>query len=140
MPKTGKVAHQSLVLQKIRIRRHYPSFSVSVRCDRLLCVGSVCPAVQGCSYRFQILYQYGSAPQVRILNPRIEPSPDIHMYKDGTLCLYDWREQPWKTTYHIHETLLPWIAEWLLFYEAYQLTGKWLGPEAEHSDAKRPQR
>lgn len=140
MARGGRIAHQSLVLQKFRIRRQFPSLSVRVRGDRLLCVGSVCPVESGCRYRFELTYRYGSAPEVRILRPHIEPSPDIHMYKDGTLCLYYWHEQPWKTSHQLHDTLLPWIAEWVLFYEGYQLTGRWLGPEAEHGTAKMPQR
>jgi len=33
---------------------------------------------------------------------------------------------------NIHEKIIPWIAEWLVFYELYRICGKWLGPEAPH--------
>jgi hypothetical protein len=140
VPKTRTAAPGSLVAEGVRIRRHFPSFNVEVRGDRLLCVGSVSPTASGSRYRVRIEYRRGDVPSVRILRPHIEPSPKIHMYRDGTLCLYDWREQPWDTACSLHATLMPWIAEWLLLYEAFELTGRWLGPEAEHGDTKVPQR
>jgi hypothetical protein len=54
------------------------------------------------------------------------------MYKEGNLCLYDWREMPWRTEMKIHETIIPWTAEWLVFYEIWKLTGSWLGAESSH--------
>ncbi|HWX23034.1 MAG TPA: hypothetical protein VN578_24290 [Candidatus Binatia bacterium] len=55
------------------------------------------------------------------------------MYSDCKLCLYDWRDQPWQDKWHLHETVIPWAAEWLVFYELLLLTGKWHGPSALHS-------
>ena len=55
------------------------------------------------------------------------------MYRDDTLCLYDWREQQWQNSWHLHETIVPWAAEWLLYYGLWLLTGKWLGRFAIHS-------
>jgi hypothetical protein len=62
------------------------------------------------------------------------------MYSSGDLCLYDFREQPWMATDNLHEKIIPWVAEWLVYYELFLLTGKWLGPEAPHGgDIKSPQ-
>lgn len=78
---------------------------------------------------------------MRIKEPEIAPSASIHMYGDGTLCLYKPKDDPWKPSDNIHEKIIPWTAEWLVFYELYLMCGKWLGPEAEHGTAeKRPQR
>ena len=59
------------------------------------------------------------------------------MYRDGTLCLYDFRVQPWSSWDNIHEKIIPWTAEWLVFYELYLMCGKWLGPEAPHGDGEK---
>ena len=32
----------------------------------------------------------------------------------------------------IHETIIPWTAEWLVFYELWQLTGEWYGAASPH--------
>ena len=73
---------------------------------------------------------------MRVLEPKIETDLKAHMYRSGNLCLYDWREQPWQNAWHIHETIIPWTAEWLLFYEIFLLTGKWLGKAATHPTEK----
>jgi len=98
----------------------------------LRCEGVIVPS-DGCdTYRIRILYPQFGVPTVRIREPEIAPSREIHMYRDGSLCLYKPAEQPWKITDLIHEKIIPWTAEWLVFYELYLLCGKWLGPEAEH--------
>jgi hypothetical protein len=33
---------------------------------------------------------------------------------------------------NLHQKIIPWIAEWLVYYELYLICGKWLGPEAPH--------
>ena len=54
------------------------------------------------------------------------------MYGNGPLCLYDPRETPWQRMDNVHQKIIPWIAEWLVYYELYLIYGKWLGPEALH--------
>lgn len=54
------------------------------------------------------------------------------MYNDGALCLYEPRATPWKSSDSLHEKIIPWTAEWLVFYELFLICGKWLGPEAPH--------
>jgi hypothetical protein len=40
----------------------------------------------------------------------------------------------------IHETIIPWTAEWLVFYELWKISGKWMGPAALHgTDEKIPE-
>lgn len=139
MPTGRRHAHASLIIQAFGIRRNFPSFRAAVSGDRLWCVGKAQPTIDGPVYRSRIDYRYGGVPQVRIVVPDIAPRPEIHMYQNGTLCLFDWREQPWLPSCLLHETILPWMAEWLLLYEAFLLTGRWLGPEAEHCGTKHPQ-
>jgi hypothetical protein len=45
---------------------------------------------------------------------------------------YQPNEDPWKLSDDIHQKIIPWTAEWLVFYELYQIYGEWLGPEAPH--------
>ena len=71
--------------------------------------------------------------------PQISPSASRHMYGNGALCLYKPTEHPWKSSDNIHEKIIPWTAEWLVFYELYLMCGKWLGPEAEHGIVEKMQ-
>ena len=88
-------------------------------------------------YKIELTYNYGNHPMVWIMDPSIPYESAIHMYADNSLCLYDWREQSWKESYHLYDTIIPWTAEWLLYYEIYKMTGKWIGRSASHDGAKR---
>jgi hypothetical protein len=57
------------------------------------------------------------------------------------LCLFDPRERSWSNRDNLHETIIPWTAEWLVYYELFLISGVWHGPEAPHGDnnIKEPQ-
>jgi hypothetical protein len=132
--------YRRFVIQKQLIERHFPCFHCRLSRQHLVCEGSIIPS-EGCTtYTVSISYKQDGVPTVRIKEPTITPSARIHMYKDGTLCLYQPNDDPWKTSDDIHEKIIPWVAEWLVFYELFLMCGKWLGPEAEHgSDGKKQQ-
>lgn len=50
---------------------------------------------------------------------------DLHGKKYINLCLNYINE--WKSTMNIADTIVPWICEWLYFYEIWLITGKWCG-------------
>lgn len=41
------------------------------------------------------------------------------------MCLYYGKE--WSYTMKISETIIPWAAEWIYFFEIWLITGKWCG-------------
>jgi hypothetical protein len=131
-----------LVFQKTLVERHFPCFSCSLKANPsvLECVGEIQPCPECDKYKVQINLNKGGVPRVRIVSPTIQPRASIHIYSNGTLCLYDHREQPWMVDDNVHEKIIPWTAEWLVYYELFKLDGKWLGPEAAHGNApKEPQ-
>ena len=139
IPKNRKQAYAWLVLEKQRINKHFPSFKVRVNGERLSCQGSIQPTDFSSTYKVEIFYQYDGIPKVRVLEPMIPYDPKIHMFKDESLCLYYWKEEPWGNNFCIHETIIPWIAEWLIYYEIYQLTEKWLGKTASEEIERKVQ-
>src|SRR5208337_144391 len=50
------------------------------------------------------------------------------------LCLYDPRDDDWRSANSIADTIIPWAAEWLFFFEAWLLTGVWSGGDASHQE------
>lgn len=44
------------------------------------------------------------------------------------LCLWDPAEMRWTPEMPIATTIIPWAAEWLLFFEYWQISGEFLGP------------
>lgn len=129
---SGAVAYRTFVMQKLLIEKHFPLFRCRFANRRLICMGNITPT-EGCAtYSIEIRYLCGGIPEVRIISPRIQWNKDIHMYRNGTLCLYYPPESPWKPTSNLHQTIIPWAAEWLVFYELFLLKGLWLGKAAPH--------
>ena len=98
-----------------------------------MCTGQFWPHEECDRYEVEIIYKLGSPPKVFILSPEIRYSPKIHMYSDKSLCLYYPRDMPWTNQMVIADIIIPWIGEWIVFYELYKITGRWEGPEAPHS-------
>lgn len=88
--------------------------------------------------RVTISYEQDGVPRVRIKEPEIAPAPNhSNVWGRHPLCLYKPTDDPWKSSDNIHEKIILWTAEWLLFYELYLMCGRWLGPEAEHGTAEK---
>lgn len=121
------------VAQKLLIEKRFPVFRCQLRRGVLECVGAIAPSPHSISYTIRIRHTEWGIPEVRVTSPVITPDPKIHMYGDGRLCLYHPPTQPWYSTAKLHETIIPWTADWLVYYELYQTEGKWLGIEAPHS-------
>ena len=135
--RAGEYGH--FVMQKQLVEKHFPGFRCTLRHNVLVIVGEIVPSEHCSTYQIGVRYRNEGIPEVRIRHPEIPRR--VHMYADGRLCLYDYREQPWRHMDNIHEKIIPWTAEWLVFYELYLMCGKWLGPEAPHGDEeKKPER
>ncbi|MCB9196456.1 MAG: hypothetical protein H6598_09555 [Flavobacteriales bacterium] len=122
--------------QKKMIESHFDCFKCHVDRNGLTCTGFIQPDIQSAIYKIQIKYSGNGAPKVFIKTPIIEKNSKIHRYSDGSLCLYYPLDDPWSDKKNIHDTIIPWTAEWLVYYELFLLTGKWLGPEQPHGKKK----
>lgn len=132
IPKDRGADRRRFFAQKALIEKFFPCFRCRYQ-RRLECVGRITPSLHCQSYEILMRYHYGSVPTVWITDPPISPSPGIHMYGDRSLCLYFPEDERWKISDDVHKKIVPWIAEWLVFYELYLLTGEWLGPAAPHA-------
>lgn len=128
--------YRKSVCEEMLIKKRFPLFDCRIRGKTLVCRGRLKPTENSADYRVEISYEPWGSPAVRILSPKIEPKKELHFYKTGNLCLYDWRNQPWQDKWHLADTIIPWAAEWLLYYEIYLLTGKWIGTSALHDSPK----
>lgn len=119
------------------IKKYYDCVSCRVeRGGNLIAKGEITPTDYSATYNFTIKYSPYKTPKVFINNPIIEYNNDIHLYKDGSVCLYYPGDMIWNSTLHLHNTIIPWTAEWLIFYELYQITGKWEHPYVPHGELK----
>lgn len=90
------------------------------------------PSPESVTYQVRINYEPNASPKVFVVSPRLVGKPP-HLYRDGSLCLY-WHE--YTNSMGFGETIVPWTAEWLFFYELWQVQGEWLAPESQHGGAK----
>lgn len=85
-------------------------------------------------YRIRVVYRLKQPPRAYVLKPALVPDADgniPHTYRDrfGRLypCLYLPRKHEWMDSMPIAETIVPWTALWLIYYEHWRATGDWLG-------------
>lgn len=145
------LAHQDRLL-----RRDWPFRTILLGDDIALWRGRVYGLSQG--YEVAILYvrkpfqpsfEYAHAwfPEVHVLSPRLErrseepDTPIPHVYDEvdrPNLCLFDPAFDGWDASQAIAATTVPWIAEWLRFYEAWHATGLWHGGGRDHGETTPP--
>lgn len=97
----------------------------------LTCIGWLQPDGAKEKYKVKIESVAGQEPKTTILYPVIEPSVHIHMYDDHSLCLSYKLDMHWTSKINIHQYTIPWISEWIVFYELYLVNGNiWEGRES----------
>jgi hypothetical protein len=117
--------------QKLFIEKHYSFLKCRIENDTLICVGEVQP--DHCEkYKIRIEFRAGHHPQVFVTSPTILQSPDIHVYSNGSLCLFYPPDMKWKDSTKIAAYTIPWTIEWIMLYELWKLTGKWEAAEVLH--------
>jgi len=121
-----------LLFQQKQIEKNFTFLKCNIQNNVLICIGILQPPDCN-SYKIKIEYTAGNEPKTTILSPHIEPNKHIHMYKDHSLCLYFPPDMRWNEKIKLHEYTIPWISEWILYYEIYLINGnKWEGQESPY--------
>jgi len=112
-----------------------PSFQSRIEKGALVAVGDVQPTCRSVVYRVRIEYRAGDPPEVTVLSPKLVPREEggrlPHMYPGEKLCLYTPYSGQWTPDMSLPHTVVPWISEWLFYYELWRVTGEWLGGGTE---------
>ncbi|MCC6619354.1 MAG: hypothetical protein IT341_10010 [Chloroflexi bacterium] len=90
-------------------------------------------------YTVKLMHRPGGAPHVWVIRPALHlEARSLHRYGDSSLCLYYPDDSDWRDDLFLADTIVPWAAEWLFFYECWLVDPqrRWLGPEAPHDDTK----
>jgi len=129
----------SIGLQAGRMVSAFPSFRYSRHGDLLVWRGCLQPLECAPNYRVRIEYEFNGAksrqPKAFIEAPPLR-SDAPHRYSSGNVCLHYPPDGNWTPNHFVSQTIVPWTAEWLAFYEIWRKTGIWYGPEKEHDDPK----
>jgi hypothetical protein len=113
------------------IRLVYPSYECRVERDLLICRGRIQPALINHVYDVRIDYRVGNRPKIVVENPvlhRRKPDECIpHTYPKDEPCLYGPGSGEWRADKKLALTIIPWLSEWLFFYEVWLAAGDWKG-------------
>lgn len=103
--------------------------------NKAVWIGDVRPTPLSRSYTIKIEYEYLSAPRVTVLGPKLKLAEGAkrlpHIYNSGDLCLYTPAKGEWHSGLSIASTIVPWISEWLYYYEIWLITGDWMGDDKD---------
>lgn len=117
--------------QNLKIMQRYPTFK-NYKKGRW--VGTLRPTPSSPIYTVAIVYMK-FRPRVYIISPEIDEYAP-HLYPDNSLCLYHPSDQSYHENLFIADTIIPWTAEWLYYYEKWLEDEVWWAPEAPHSPKK----
>jgi hypothetical protein len=131
---TSRIKPLSLAIQDGHIKSRFEGFTYGRGRDRAEWVwtGKFQPAPDSPRYTVEVRYKIGKIPKVWVRSPNLLKGAP-HRYGDGSLCLYTPWEWSWRDNELIAETILPWAAEWLFYYELWVDTEEWHGPETPHN-------
>lgn len=124
----------SFAFQRYLIQKNYPESKCVLEKNRLIWHGFVKPTPLSRTYNIKMICEKERRPKVILYGNNIEglEKKDFpHHFginKDKlevTLCLHLPNE--FNYSLRIIDTIIPWIQEWLYFYEIWLSTGKWLG-------------
>lgn len=109
-------------------------FACALSRSELAAEGKIRPSQISNSYNIALLCPDRGAPRTYVTTPlRAGWESTPHLYpsdKAGRwaglprLCLFD---LPWRRGTALTKTIVPWAAEWLVYYEVWLTTGQWLG-------------
>lgn len=127
----------SINIQADALRR-YPTGQIACRKDGLLVWRwEVQPSYLSTKYTIKLVYRYGGTPKVWVLSPKPlalaegqTSLPHVYSTLEQQICLFynaGEEEKEWRPDKILANTVVPWISEWLYFYELWLITGTWLG-------------
>lgn len=115
--------------QAFALRACFSYAQVTTSQHRIVWRGQLQPTVASSVYDVEVVYAAFDYPSVRVNDPPLKPDREgrlPHFFHDeGTLCLHERHE--WHPDMLLIETILPWSAEWLIYYEIWLATGQWFG-------------
>ena len=116
----------------------FDTFNFKVyRPNHVLIKGVLQPTSFSPKYTIEINYKFGKYPIVKIIEPEIiEFTP--HTFSKNKICTFYPSTENWSSTQYLSETLIPWICDWINYYELYLVTGEWHGePHPKHKSIRR---
>lgn len=118
------------ISRQLQRMKQLPGFSAWLRGhSRLVAEGDITPNPLAETYRVRVDYRQNMKPRAWVLSPALAVRPPWrfipHMFDQDRLCLF--LEGEWTAEMYVADTIIPWAAEWLHYYELWHATGVWHG-------------
>jgi|SRR5690606_18088879 len=129
---TSRIREKKLSEQIAYMKKKFPQFKTKFTSPSSMKVeGSLRPSARSCLYEFVLRYKLSEMPSIIIVSPKLELNANgekvPHLYSSGHLCLYRPKYNEFKKSDFLANTIIPWTALWLYYYELWHTTGDWLG-------------
>jgi hypothetical protein len=105
----------------------------ALQAGRLIWRYSAFPTPLSRAYQLRIDYRQGDVPQVFVDDPDLvvlaggRRLPHVYEQQPTRLCLYLPRAQEWSGWMRLDQTIVPWAALWLFYFEEWLDSGDWKG-------------
>jgi hypothetical protein len=134
-----KVTPLNLGVQEYALKVYWPIGIVKVVKSYLQWVGEFSPTPISPQYKVLLRYTLNSPPEIFILKPSLIKNdagklPHVYSVDDQKLCLHFPPEKKWQPNKLLATVIMPWIAEWLYFYEIWVATTSWKGGGTHKED------
>ncbi len=132
----------SLPQQYLLLRRDFPAGAGQARNGRLLWRQTLQPTPVSRDYYLRLRYAVTTFPEVVIEQPRLtdlagkKPIPHLYKQDPPELCLFRPAREEWSAKRPLSETIIPWSALWLLYFEDWLACGEWHGGGEHPEPAK----
>jgi hypothetical protein len=125
-----------LIREKKSLETHFDFLNCKITKGLLIVKGVCKPTDQSPEYHYTLTYDGVKPPRVIVDEPQMEYNDEIHLFPlDNALCLYhaETDDLLWDSRNHnLYDTIIPWTQEWFVYYELYNITGKWEHPHINH--------
>jgi hypothetical protein len=99
-----------------------------VRRNRLVWTVAIQPTPLSITYRVRVEFAPPNRPRVTVIDPPLERHKAKalpHVFPGDELCLY--LDEFDGRTDLLSDKIVPWISDWLYYYELWVSTGEWYG-------------
>jgi hypothetical protein len=126
LPKIKTISEQSLA-----VRIKHPDFKVNSTFNSVSVKGWSRPTLRSVIYRYEMTYVLSERPAIKIVDPVLEKFEGAdklpHVHEGDELCLFYPFYHEFTHRELLTDTVIPWIALWIYYYEKWVVSGKWLG-------------
>lgn len=121
------------VRQVTTVRRAFPQFRWKMtRSGGVDWSGDLQPTPDSPRYHLRLLHEPDRVPRTWVVSPRLRSDAPHRYPDDQSLCLYWPKRWSWNHRESLAETIIPWAALWLYYYEIWLFTDEWPAPSSPH--------